>query len=132
MAVAATVIITGGIENLTQQIDAELRARQLNDSFISFESVHFEPLYQAGLLSEEQAADLWNSANTQMNQTLIDQLEEGIAKIQNGTITEEELGELFAAASVAYQRNVVDDAVLEYYFGFDGTTPGGDVYAETM
>lgn len=132
MAVATTAIVTGGIENLTQQIDTELRDRQLNDTFIAFESVHFEPLYMAGLLTEEQATELWNSANASMNQDLIDQLAEGIEKINDGSITEEELGDLFAAASVAYQRNVVDDAVLEHYFGFDGSTPGGDQYTETM
>jgi Flp pilus assembly pilin Flp len=121
MAIATTAIVTGGIDNLTQRIDTELRDRQLNDTFIGFESAHFEPLYMAGLLSEEAATDLWNDANSMMNQELIDLLAEGIAKIQDGTITEEELGDLFAAASVAYQRNIVDDAVLEHYFGLDGS-----------
>jgi Flp pilus assembly pilin Flp len=121
MAIATTAIVTGGIDNLTQRIDTELRDRQLNDTFIGFESAHFEPLYMAGLLSEEAATDLWNDANSMMNQELIDLLAEGIAKIQEGTITEAELGDLFAAASVAYQRNIVDDAVLEHYFGLDGS-----------
>jgi Flp pilus assembly pilin Flp len=123
MAIATTAIVTGGIDNLTQRIDTELRERQLNDTFIEFESAHFEPLYMAGLLSEDDAGDLWNTANTKMNQELIDQLADGIAKIQDGSITEEELGDLFAAASVAYQRNIVDDAVLEHYFGLDGSAP---------
>jgi Flp pilus assembly pilin Flp len=62
MAIATTAIVTGGIDNLTQRIDTELRERQLNDTFIEFESAHFEPLYMAGLLTEEQAAsDLWNT-----------------------------------------------------------------------
>ena len=121
MAIATTAIVTGGIDNLTQRIDTELRDRQLNDTFIAFESAHFEPLYMAGLLSEDAATDLWNDANSMMNQELIDLLAEGIAKIQDGTIQEEELGDLFAAASVAYQRNIVDDAVLEHYFGLDGS-----------
>jgi len=132
MAIATTAVVTGGIENLTQQVDAELRERQLNDTFISFESAHFEPLYAAGLLSEAQASDLWNSANAAMNQELIDQLADGITKIQEGSITEAELGELFAAASVAYQRNIVDDAVLEFYFGLDGSMPGGSEPVETL
>jgi Flp pilus assembly pilin Flp len=122
MAVATTAILTGGIEVLTSQIDSELRERQLNDTFISFESAHFEPLYMADLLTEEQAGELWNNANSMMNQELIDTLADGIAKIQDGTVTEEELGDLFAAASVAYQRNIVDDAVLEHYFGLDGSS----------
>jgi hypothetical protein len=85
MAIATTAIVTGGIDNLTQRIDTELRERQLNDTFIGFESAHFEPLYMAGLLSEEAATDLWNDANSMMNQELIDLLAEGIAKIQDGT-----------------------------------------------
>lgn len=125
VSVATVAVISGGIDVLTANIDQELRERQLNDTFISFESAHFEPLYMAGILTEGEAGDLWNSANAKMNQDLIDQLADGIAKIQDGTITEAELGELFAAASVAYQRNVVDDAVLEYYFGLDGSVPGG-------
>jgi len=125
MAIATTAVMTGGIEALTGRIDAELRDRQLNDTFIAFESAHFEPLYMEGLLTEAQATDLWNSANSSMNQDLIDQLADGITKIQDGTITEAELGALFAAASVAYQRNIVDDAVLEHYFGLDGSAPGG-------
>jgi Flp pilus assembly pilin Flp len=129
IALATTAVLSGGIEILTSRIDTELRERQLNDTFIEFTSAHFEPLYQAGMLTEAQASDLWNSANAAMNQELIDQLAEGIAKIQDGTITEEEIGTLFAAASVAYQRNIVDDAVLEYYFGLDGSTPSGDAYA---
>lgn len=132
MAIATTAIVTGGIHNLTQQIDTELRERQLNDTFIAFESAHFNPLYQAGFLTEEQAAELWNSANAAMNQELIDQLAAGIEKIQDGSITQEELGTLFAAASVAYQRNIVDDSVLEYYFGLDGSTPAGGDVAQTM
>jgi len=125
VAIAATAIMTGAIDNLTQRVDTELRERQLNDTFIEFESAHFEPLYMVGLLSEEEAGELWNNANAKMNQQLLDSLAEGIAKIQDGSITEEELGELFAQASVAYQRNIVDDAVLEHYFGLDGSTPGG-------
>lgn len=123
MAIAATAIVTGGIENLTQQIDAELRARQLNDSFIAFDSSHFEPLYANALVTEEDAQALWNSANAKMNQDLLALLQEGIIAIEEGTITEDKLGELFSVASVAYQRNIIDDAVLNYYFGFDGSTP---------
>lgn len=127
MAFAVTGIVTGGINNLTQRIDTELRERQLNDTFIDFLSAHFEPLYMAGLLTEEDAADLWSAANAKMNQELIDILAAGIASINDGTITEAELGELWAAASVAYQRNIVDDAVLEHYFGLDGNyDPGND------
>ena len=127
MAIAATAVLTGGIENLTQRIDSELRDRQLNDTFIAFTPSHFEPLFMTDMLNEADAAELWNTADAKMNQELIDILADGIARIQDGTITETEMGDLFAAASVAYQRNIVDDAVLEHYFGFDGSTPIGDL-----
>lgn len=123
MAIAATAVLTGGIEAITSRIDEELRARQLNDSFIAFAAAHFEPLLAANLINEAEAQALWDAANTMMNNEILAALEAGILKIENGTLTEEEYGELFAVASVAYQRNIVDDAVLNYYFGFDGSTP---------
>jgi Flp pilus assembly pilin Flp len=127
VAIAATAVLVVGIDNLTGRVDAELRDRQLNDEFIGFSSAHFNPLYNAGVLTEAQAQTLWTVADTKMNQQLIDQLVAGIAKIQDNTITAEELPELYAAASVAYQRNIVDDAVLEYYFGFDDGVVDGYV-----
>ena len=79
MSVATVAVISGGIDGLTANIDQELRNRQLNDTYISFESVHFEPLYMAGLLTEAQAGDLWNDANSKMNQDLIDDFEQSLA-----------------------------------------------------
>lgn len=125
MAISATVILTGAIDNITGAVDAELRERQLNDTYIEFKPAHFEPLLETNLVTEDAALELWTSANEKMNQDIINMLEEGIQKIEAGTITEEELGALFAAASVAYQRNVIDDAVLEYYFGFGEGEPMG-------
>jgi Flp pilus assembly pilin Flp len=121
MAIAATAVLTGGIEAITSRIDEELRARQLNDSFIAFTAAHFEPILAENVITEAEAQALWEAANTLMNNEILTALQEGIAKIENGTITMEEASELFAVASVAYQRNIVDDAVLNYYFGFDGS-----------
>lgn len=122
-AISATVILSGGIDVITSAVDAELRERQLNDTFIEFKPVHFEPLFEFDMISEEEASDLWNAANAKMNQDLIDALQEGIIAIEEETILPEEIPELFAIASVAYQRNVIDDAILEYYFGFDDGVP---------
>ncbi|MDG4647600.1 hypothetical protein P6F26_04025 [Roseibacterium sp. SDUM158017] len=123
MAIAATAVLTGGIDVLTSRIDDELRTRQLNDSFIGFTSAHFEPLYATGMVTEAGAEQLFTSANEKMNQDVINQIEAGIIALQDGTITEQQLIDLYAVASVAYQRNIIDDAVLNYYFGFDGSTP---------
>ncbi|MBY6200462.1 hypothetical protein KUV65_03740 [Maritalea mobilis] len=127
MTIAATAVVTGGIENLTQRIDTELRTRQLNDSFIGFDSSHFEALYEAGLVTEEQAADLFAAANGMMNQDIINALEAGLESIQNGTITIEEAAELYAIASVAYQRNIVPDEIIDYYFNLSGDSDYGMV-----
>ncbi|GAA5068789.1 hypothetical protein N0B44_01440 [Roseibacterium beibuensis] len=127
MTIAATAVVTGSIENLTQRIDTELRTRQLNDSFIGFDSSHFEALYEAGLVTEEGAADLFAAANGMMNQDIINALEAGLESIQNGTITIEEAAELYAIASVAYQRNIVPDEIIDYYFNFSGGSGYGMV-----
>ncbi|MFW5642027.1 MAG: hypothetical protein ACOCY0_04590 [Roseicyclus sp.] len=125
VAIAATAVLVVGIDTLTGRVDAELRDRQLNDEFIGFLSSHFNPLYSEGLVTEAQAETLWTVADTKMNQQLIDQLVTGITAIEDGTIEREDMPELYAAASVAYQRNIIDDAVLEYYFGFDDGVDDG-------
>lgn len=132
VAIAATGVLVVGIDTLTGRVDAELRERQLNDEFIGFSSDHFNPLYEGGALTEEQAQTLFAVADSKMNQDLIDQLVTGITKIEDGSITAEELPELFAAASVAYQRNIVDDSVLEFYFGFDDGVVDGYVAPSEM
>jgi hypothetical protein len=132
VALAATAVLVIGIDTVTGRVDAELRDRQLNDEFIGFLPAHFNQLFDAGLVDEEGAQALWTVADTRMNQQLIDALVAGITKIEDGTITEEELPALYAAASVAYQRNIVDDAVLEYYFGFDDGVADGYVPPEDV
>lgn len=128
MAIAATAVLTGGIDYVTSRIDEELRDRQLNDTFIAFESAHFEPLYAFDIISEEDAEDFWNVSNEQMNQELLDDLEANLTKLLDGTINEAELIELYADASVAYQRNILDDAILEPLFDTDTILQGsGDV-----
>jgi Flp pilus assembly pilin Flp len=132
VAIAATAVLVIGIDTLTGRVDAELRDRQLNDEFIGFLPAHFNQLFDAGIIDENDALALWTVADTRMNQQLIDTLVEGITKIEDDTITNEELAELYAAASVAYQRNIVDDAVLEYYFGFDDGVADGYVPPENV
>ena len=132
VAIAATAVLVVGIDTLTGRVDAELRDRQLNDEFIAFTPAHFNDLLSTGLVTEQVAQELWTVADTRMNQQLIDQLVEGITKIDEGTITPEELPALYAAASVAYQRNIIDDSVLEYYFGFDDGVADGYVPAENI
>ena len=120
MAIAATAVITDGIEGLSSNLEAQLRTQQISDAFVQFTSTHFDPLYDAGVLDEETAETLFTDANEKTNQEVLDSLEYYIDKINDGTINEVELAEAFAVASVAAQRNIVDDAVIEYYFLPDG------------
>ncbi len=123
MAIAATTILTGGIDFLTSRVDEELRTRQLSDSYVSFASGHFNQMYEDSSLTEADAETLFLAKNEKMNQDIIDTIEAGILKVQEATITEAELAELYAAASVAYQRNIIDDGFLDYWFGFGGSDP---------
>ena len=121
MAIAATDVINGGLRDLSSNLEAQLRTQQISDAFVLFTPDHFDALYDAGTLTEAQAEDLFAAANEKTNAEILTALEGYIQDITDGTITEAELAEAFAVASVAYQRNIVEDAVIEYYFTFDGT-----------
>ncbi|GAB5446433.1 hypothetical protein [Gymnodinialimonas sp.] len=123
LAVATTAIMTDGLDVLSLRMDDELRTRQLSDDWIQFYASHFEPILATGAISEEQAETIYGMANELMNYDIISNLTNGIVALEEGTITSEEIIALVALASVAYQRNLVDDAMLNHYFGFDGSDP---------
>lgn len=123
LAVATTAIMTDSLDVLSMRMDDELRSRQLSDDWIQFYASHFEPILETGAISETQAESVYSAANELMNYDLVSNLTAGIEALENGTITAEEIIGLVALASVAYQRNLVDDAILNYYFGFDGSDP---------
>lgn len=120
MAIATTAVMTDTLDILSMRMDDELRERQMSDSWVQFHASHFEPILATGAITEEQAETIYGMATELMNHDVMSNLTAGIAALEEGTITEEEVIALVALASVAYQRNVVDDAVLDYYFGFDG------------
>lgn len=115
--------MTDGLDVLSMRMDDELRTRQLSDEWIQFYASHFEPILESGAISEGQAEIIYDMANDLMNYDLIANLTAGIEALEEGTITGEEIIGLVALASVAYQRNLVDDEVLNHYFGFDGSDP---------
>lgn len=123
LAVATTAIMTDSLEVLSSRMDDELRTRQLSDDWVQFYANHFEPILETGALSENQAEAVYDIANGLMNYDLISELTAGIEALENGTITSDEIIALVALASVAYQRNAVDDGILNHYFGFDGSDP---------
>lgn len=123
LAVATTAIMTDSLNVLSMRMDDELRSRQMNDDWVQFHASHFEPILETGAMSEVEAEALYDMANDLMNYDLIANLTAGIEAMENGTITEEEIMGLVALASVAYQRNLMDDGTLNHYFGFDGSDP---------
>lgn len=127
MAIAATDVLSDGIGELTSNLENQLRQQQISDAFVQFTSDFFDPLYDAGMLSEADAEVLFEDANLMTNNEILVALEGYIEKMVNGDISEAELEEAFAVASVAAQRNIVDDEVVEYYF----TPEGGADYTST-
>ncbi len=128
MALATVTVIEGGIEGLVSRIDGELRSQQLNDSFVTFLSGHYEDALGAQLLSTEDGEYYFEYANSLLNHEVVAGLETGIAMMENGELTEEDLALLISLGSVAYQRNIVDDDTLDYYFGFGGADPAYMTY----
>lgn len=104
-------------------MDDELRTRQLSDEWIQFYASHFEPILQTGYISQADAEVVYDIADGMMNNEVLSYLTSGIEALENGTINADEMVELLAIASVAYQRNLVDDGMLDYYFGFEGSDP---------
>lgn len=115
--------MTDSLDVLAGRMDDELRTRQLSDDWIAFAASHFEPILATNYVSEAQAEAVYDVANSMMNHDLEAELTAGIVALEDGTITADELVGLVALASVAYQRNLLDDGTLDYYFGFDGSDP---------
>lgn len=123
LAIATTAVMTDTFDILAGQMDGELRSRSMSEDWVQFAANHFEDVLQTGYITEEEAALAYEAAAPLLNNQLVTTLAEGITAMEEGTITPEELVALIGVASVAYQRNIVDDATLDYYFGFDGSDP---------
>jgi hypothetical protein len=118
MAMASATVMTDAIGMLTSRVEAQMRTQQLSDTFVAYSGADFEAAFEAGVLTDAQAQQLFATANGMMNQEIVDSLELGITAINNGTpMTQQEFAALLALASVAKQRNIIDDAVLDHYFG---------------
>ncbi len=118
-ALATAAVFTDINGMVAGNMNAELADGDLADDWPHYISEHFGPLIDSGYLTEGQAAYLHSDAFDMMNHEVLARLEAGIAAIENGTITASELAELVAIASVAHQRNLVPDSLLDEHFGFD-------------
>ncbi len=123
MAIAATALLTDTFAFLSGQMDEELRSRSMSEDWIAFAATHFEDMLQTGYITEEEANLAYDAVTPLLNNQIISALAAGIEALEAGTLSSEELVSLIAYASVAHQRNIVDDAVLDYYFGFGGSDP---------
>tara|TARA_R110002073_G_scaffold28763_6_gene91104 strand:+ start:1519 stop:1956 length:438 start_codon:yes stop_codon:yes gene_type:complete len=110
MALAATAMVEGGLENLASDLEAQLRTQQVSDAFVQFNSSHFDALYDAGIVTEENAETYFGLANEMTNAEILTALEDGILDYNDGNLTDAEIAQLVALASVAYQRNIIDDS----------------------
>lgn len=121
VALATAGALGGTLDWVISRLDGELRDQQMSDSFVTFTSAHFEPLYEANLIDAEMAAVLFENANEMLNSEVLAALQAGIEAMNAGELSAEELGELIALASVAYQRNLIPDEILAYYFSVGGS-----------
>jgi hypothetical protein len=123
MALATVTVLEGGIDGLIGRIDGELRSQQMSDNFITYLSGHFEPMIADGMMSAEDGETFFVAANALLNHEILENLQIGIDRMVLGELPEDDLPILIALASVAMQRNIASDEMLDYYFGFDGGDP---------
>lgn len=110
MALAATALVETGIEDLASDLEAQLRTQQVSDAFVQFNSSHFDALYDLGMVTEANAEIYFDIANEMTNAEILTALEEGILDYNDGNLSDAEVAQLVALASVAYQRNIIDDS----------------------
>ena len=123
LALALSAALTDVFGLLSGQVDGHLRDRQLGDEWVEYYASHFQASLNTGYISEDQAEVLYQMAEGMSSYAVRQHLADGIAALENGTITTDELMALIAVGSVAYQQNLADPAMLDYYFGFEGSDP---------
>jgi len=124
MAIAATDVISGGLDTLTSNLESQLRTQQISDAFVLFVPDHFDKMYDEGWLSEEDAEAMFDGVNSFTNAEILTLLDLGISEMQAGNLDEVQLAATYALASVADQRNIIEDSVVDTYFG-DGSEGSG-------
>ncbi len=107
MALAATAVIEEGIGTLASDLEAQLRTQQVSDAFVQFYSAHFNALYDAGIVTENDAEALFAIANGMTNAAILSGLEDGIMAYNDNQLSDEEIAMLVAMASVGVQRNII-------------------------
>lgn len=109
MALAATAVVETGIADLASDLEAQLRTQQVSDAFVQFDSSFFNALYDLGMVTEANAEVYFNIANEMTNAEILTALEQGLLDLNDGNLSDPEIAQLVAVASVAVQRNIVDE-----------------------
>jgi hypothetical protein len=118
LSLATAAALTGTLDMVISRVDHELRSQQLSDDFVQYTPAHFERLLSQAAVDTETAQSLFAIANGMMNQDIINALAQGLERMANGTLSKADQAMLYAIASVAYQRNIVEDHILKAHFGF--------------
>jgi len=112
MALAATALVEGGIENLASDLEEQLRTQQVSDAFVQFDSSFFNDLYDLDMVTEANAEVYFDLANEMTNAEILDALEQGVMDLNDGNLSDSEIAQLVAMASVAVQRNIIDEGTI--------------------
>lgn len=112
MALAATAVVETGIEDLASDLEAQLRTQQVSDAFVQFDSSFFNDLYDLGMVTEDDAEVYFNIANEMTNAEILTALEQGLLDLNDGNLSDAEIAQLVAVASVAIQRNIIDEGSI--------------------
>lgn len=107
MALAATAVVEGGIADLASDLEAQLRTQQVSDAFVQFRSSDFNALYDLGMVTEANAEIYFGIANEMTNAEILTALESGLLQYNDGLLSDAQIAELVAVASVAIQRNII-------------------------
>ena len=113
MALAATAVVENGIEDLASDLEAQLRTQQVSDAFVQFDSSFFNDLYDLGMVTEANAEVFFDLANEMTNAEILDALEQGMLDLNDGNLSDAEIAQLVAVASVAIQRNIIDEGSID-------------------
>tara|TARA_R110002074_G_scaffold366808_1_gene540787 strand:- start:63 stop:509 length:447 start_codon:yes stop_codon:yes gene_type:complete len=112
MALAATAVVETGIADLASDLEAQLRTQQVSDAFVQFDSSFFNDLYDLGMVTEANAEVFFDLANDMTNAEILNALEQGLLDLNDGNLSDAEIAQLVAVASVAIQRNIIDEGSI--------------------
>lgn len=120
LAIFAAATLDGGVSRIFSRLGGELHSQDLSDVVAGFRPQDFEPLIARGILTPQTAFTLFSTTSQLLNHELIQIIEQGIGALEAGQLAQDDAPALMAAAVAAFQRNLISDRLLDYYFGLSG------------